>query len=116
MSKPLTLKKNYQFSRVYKKGKFYVGKYLILYVLKNNIKENQIGISASRKFGNSVKRSRISRLIKENYRMVQEKLLVGYDLVFVARPTDNMPDFYQVGKEMRFLLRKLEVYNNEDHS
>ncbi|MEI6131601.1 MAG: ribonuclease P protein component [Bacillota bacterium] len=113
MAKILTLKRNHQFLRAYKKGKFFVGRLMVIYVLKNHISSNQIGISASKKVGKSVKRNRVKRLIKESYRGYQECVPQGYDIAVVARTTDPMPTFKEVAKEMKFLLKKLGMFSVE---
>ena len=64
-----SLKKYGDFQRVYKRGRSYANKYLIMYVLKQDVQENRIGISVSKKVGNSVVRHRITRLIRESYRL-----------------------------------------------
>ena len=113
MIKTVPIRKNYEFLKVYKRGKFYVGKFIILYVLRNNLNVNRIGITASKKVGKSVKRNRLRRLIKENYRFYEDFLKEGYDYVFVARNTDNIATFVEIKREMKFLFRKLEVFDQE---
>ena len=49
-----SLKKNRDFQNVYKKGKSYANRYLVMYVLKNDTERNRLGISVSKKVGNSV--------------------------------------------------------------
>ena len=69
-----TLKKNYEFKNVLSKGKFYIGKQISIYILKNNLKTNVIGIAVSTKQCNAVLRNRIKRLIRENYRLLKNEL------------------------------------------
>ena len=76
---------NKDFQVVYRKGKSYANKYLVMYLLDNNKEENRLGISVSKKVGNSIVRHRITRLIRESYRLQEEKLKNGYDIVIVAR-------------------------------
>lgn len=109
MKHTVSLKKNYEFRRVYKKAKFRAGKYIVLYILKNNLDYNRLGITASKKFGKSVKRNRVRRLIKENYRQIGKCIKMGYDLVIVARKTDGIPSYMEIKKEMNFLFRKLNI-------
>ena len=101
--------RNYQFLKVYKRGISYAGKYLVVYCLKNNCNCLRLGITTSKKVGNSVVRNRIRRLLKENYRQVEEKILVGYDIVFVVRANDNVPSYYEIKREMKYLLKKLKL-------
>ena len=77
--------KNKDFQTVYKKGRSYANKYLVMYVLENEEKENRLGISVSKKVGNSVVRHRITRLIRESYRLNNSHFKLGYDIVIIAR-------------------------------
>ena len=77
--------KNKDFQNVYKNGKSYANKYLVMYVLENNTQENRLGISVSKKVGNSVVRHRITRLIRESYRLQESNFQNGLDIVVVAR-------------------------------
>lgn len=80
-----SLKKNSDFQRVYKQGKSYANRYLVLYVLENGTACNRIGISVSKKVGNSIVRHRLKRLIKEAYRLQEDKFYRGLDIVVIAR-------------------------------
>lgn len=113
MIKTVPLKKNYEFMKVYKKGKYYAGRLVVLYVLPNNQNVDRLGITVSKKFGKSVKRNRIRRLIRESYRLYEEYVLDGFDCVFVARSAGVMPDFSDIRKEIKYLMRKLNVFDQE---
>ncbi len=113
MKKTVPLKKNYEFLRTYKKGKFYVGKFITMYALPNKFKFNRLGITVSKKFGKSVRRNRLRRLIRENYRLFEDFINYGYDIVFVSRNTEEMPEFISIKKEMKFLLKKLNIFDQE---
>jgi ribonuclease P protein component len=56
-----------------------------MYVSENHREGNRIGISVSKKVGNSVVRHHITRLIREGYRLNEEKFKMGFDIVVVAR-------------------------------
>ena len=71
-----SLKKNSDFKNVYTRGKSYANKYLVMYVLENNPGKNRIGISVSKKVGNSVVRHRITRLVRESYRLHENILIL----------------------------------------
>jgi len=80
-----SLKKNHQFQSVYRNGKSYANKYLVMYVKENGTTQNRIGISVSRKVGNSVVRHHITRLVRESYRLQEAVFNSGLDIVIVAR-------------------------------
>ena len=81
-----SLRKNHQFQSVYKGGRSLANKYLIMYIKENGMEQNRIGISVSKKVGNSVVRHRVKRLIKESYRLHENIFNSGLDVVIVARP------------------------------
>ncbi len=80
-----SLKKNSDFRSVYRTGKSYANKYLVMIVLENNSDQNRLGISVSKKVGNSVVRHRITRLLREIYRLHENIFNSGLDIVVVAR-------------------------------
>ncbi len=114
MKNTVSLKKNYEFQRVFKKGSFQAGKFMTLYVLENKTGMNRLGITASRKVGKSVKRNRLKRLMRENYRLMESCIKTGYDIVLVARESDVMPDFDNIKKEMKYLMKRLNLLNQEN--
>ena len=80
-----SLKKNRDFQNVYKNGKSKANKYLVMYVLENQLDSNRLGISVSKKVGNSVIRHHLTRLIRESYRLNKEMFHSGLDIVVIAR-------------------------------
>ena len=78
-----TLKKNIEFQKVYKSGKSYANKYLVMYVLENGTDTTRIGISVSKKVGNSIVRHRLTRLIREACRLNYNSIQSGYDIVIL---------------------------------
>ena len=83
----LTLRNQNDFNRVYKKGKSKGSKYVVILFLKNNLDYSRFAFVASKKVGNSVKRNRARRLMREAFRSFSYKMKPGYDVVFVARNT-----------------------------
>ena len=91
-----SLKKNHQFQFVYKNGKSYANKYLGMYVKENGLGKNRIGISVSKKVGNSVVRHRVTRLVRESYRLHESIFNSGLDIVVVARQSAATVGFEEV--------------------
>ena len=84
-----SLKKNEDFRRVYKTGKSYANQFMVLYVAENHLPENRLGISVSKKVGNSVVRHRLTRLVREAFRLHEDKFNSGLDIVVIARESAN---------------------------
>ena len=80
-----TIKKSRDFQEVYQTGRSLANRLLVMYVRKTDRPETRIGISVSRKVGNSVVRHRITRLIRESFRLHEEMVEAGLDIVVVVR-------------------------------
>ena len=91
-----SLKKNRDFQNVYKKGKSYANRYFVMYVLKNETDKNRLGISVSKKVGNSVIRHHLTRLVRESYRLHEDMFNSGLDIVVIARRTAKDISYHQV--------------------
>ena len=91
-----SLKKNKDFLSVYRNGKSYANKYLVMYVLENNTNQNRLGISASKKIGNSVVRHRFCRLVRESYRLHEEIFNSGLDIVVLARQSAKDASYHDI--------------------
>ena len=91
-----SLKKNKDFQVVYRKGKSYANKYLVMYVLQNGSDKNRLGISISKKVGNSVVRHRLTRLIRENYRLQESRFQRGLDIVVICRASAKDKGYFEM--------------------
>ena len=98
-----SLKKNKDFQNVYSKGRSYANRMLVMYVLNNHTENNRLGISVSKKVGNSVIRHRITRLIRESYRLQEDMFNSGLDIVVIARATARNADYHQIESALMHL-------------
>lgn len=60
---------------------------MVLFYRKNNLSYSRKAFLASKKVGNSVRRNRARRLMKESVRLMDQKLPDGYDFIIIARNT-----------------------------
>ena len=104
-----SLKKNRDFQRVYKQGTSYANRLLVMYILENGTDENRLGISVSKKVGNSVVRHRVARLIRESYRLNEGFFQRGLDIVVVARVRSAFAGYAELERDLLRLLDKLGV-------
>ena len=106
-----SLKKNHEFRVVYRRGKSLANKYLVVYKYKNNKTYNRIGISVSKKVGNSVVRRRVARLIRESYRLNEEVIeKQGWDLIVIARSAANGASYQGISQSLINLLKQHNLY------
>lgn len=114
MRKIDTLKKNYEFKYVLSKGKYYCGKYITVYIKENKLNRNIIGIAINTKLGKAVKRNNAKRLIRENYRLIKDELLLGNNIVFLWNKNESIDNanFYEIKKEMINIFTKAKIFKN----
>ncbi|WP_167957618.1 ribonuclease P protein component [Anaerosporobacter faecicola] len=110
-----SLKSNRDFQNVYKNGKSFANKYLVMYVLKNEKNTLRLGISVSKKVGNSVVRHRVTRLIRESFRLNDYKFNSGLDIVVIARAGAKGRDYQEISSAVNHLskLHKIVKEMNE---
>lgn len=107
-----SLKKNVDFQRVYQNGTSHADRYLVMYVLENEEDRNRLGISVSKKVGNSVVRHRITRLIREVYRLNEERFCRGYDIVVIARNRAKGQGYHTIERSLLSLGAHHQIENN----
>ena len=88
-----SIKKNREFQSIYRQGTSHANRLLVMYVSENGQGVNRIGISVSKKVGNSVVRHHITRLMREIFRLNDDKIVTGLNIVVVARPAAKFSDF-----------------------
>lgn len=108
---------NQDFKRVYQNGKSKANKYLVMYVRKNNLSEQRLGISVSKKVGNSVVRHRVTRLIRESYRLNRHLIKTsGEDIVVIARGEAKGRTYKEIESAFLHLLKLHGLLDYEKYS
>lgn len=110
-----SLRKHWDFQLVYKKGTSYANRYLVMYVLKNQLNRNRIGISVSKKVGNSVVRHHLTRLIRESYRLNEEKFACGYDMIVIVRVSGKEQGFRSLESALLHLGKLHKILRSEEN-
>ena len=112
MKNSQSLKKNADLQAVYKCGKSFANKYLVMYVKENDLEVNRIGISVSKKVGNSVVRHRVKRLILESYRLHEDMFNSSLDMVIIARVTAKDRKYHEIESAVLHLGKLHEIIGN----
>ena len=89
-----SLKKNQDFRLIYRNGRSKANKFIVIYFMKRETGPNRLGISVSKKVGNSVVRHHLTRLVREVYRKHEPEFVDGLDLIVVMRPRAKEIDFF----------------------
>lgn len=113
MDSAVTVKENYEFRRIYRKGKSAVSPQLVIYCQRNRRGHSRLGVSVSTKLGCAVVRNRVRRRIREIYRLNRAKMLPGYDLIVVARVRAVETDYQKLDRTYLRLLEQLDLLRED---
>ena len=105
-----SLKSNRDFQKIFKNGKSKANKYFVMYVANNEKNINRLGISVSKKVGNSVVRHYIKRCIKEAYRLHENMFNSGLDIVVIARQGASDISYHEIESAILHLMRINKVF------
>lgn len=117
MKKTIMIKRKYEFKKLFSKGKFFYGKFINMYLLNNNKDYNKLAIIVTKKQGKAVIRNNFKRLIKENYREIENQLKNGYNILFIinkerAEETKKIT-YYDIKNDMLKIFKNSGMLNEE---
>ena len=98
-----SLRNNREFQMVYNEGNSKANRYLVLYYRKNDLEYNRLGISVSKKVGNSVVRHHLTRLLRESYRLHEEMFHSGWDIVVIVRVSAKNEGYHKLKSSLLHL-------------
>ena len=113
MKRTMTVKENYEFRRIYAKGRSGVSPYLVVYVRPNRRGRNRLGGTVSTKLGHAVVRNRVRRRIREIFRLSQGKMKQGYDCIVVARTRAAHADYWELKRAFEKTCKKLDLWETQ---
>ncbi|MCR5608165.1 MAG: ribonuclease P protein component [Lachnospiraceae bacterium] len=101
-----SIRSSNDFKKVYEEGRSFANKYLVMYVLdKENDTDSRLGVSVSKKVGNSVVRHRLTRLVRESFRLNKDKFKNGLDIVVIVRGGALDRGFFEIENAFMHLIR-----------
>ena len=115
MKKTKMLKKNYEFKNVLSKGKYYSGRNIEAFVKDNNKKCNFLGLAISVKTAKAVRRNKIKRLIRENYKLLESEIENGKSIVFLWKKNIDVKNatFENIKADMNYIFDKAKIKTKE---
>lgn len=109
LTKRQKLKKNSSFQTIYRVGKSYANRMMVIYVLPQAACERKVGFAAGKRLGNAVVRNRVKRVLREVYRLNQHKLIDNVHLVLMGRQAMVKADSNTAGRAFLDLCRKAKL-------
>ena len=102
------IKKNYEFRYFFKKGKYFSGELLEIFVFKNNDSSNKLGIIVSKKVGGSVIRNKIKRFIREAYKELEDKIDTKNNILIIWKKSVSYEkaNFFDAKNDLMNLFEK----------
>ncbi len=100
------LTKNFEYIKVYQAGRRWSSPFFTVYIKENGLDTTRLGVSVSKRIGNSVVRNRIKRRLKEVFKKNTKKIKKGFDVVISAKKPARDADFWVVEKEVINLLKR----------
>ncbi|NLJ34313.1 MAG: ribonuclease P protein component [Firmicutes bacterium] len=112
MKKENRLRRRSDFAWVYRRGRSYANKYLVIYVLPNNMALTRFGFSVGKRMGNAVQRNRIRRRLREICRLHLGELKDGYDIIVIPRNPAPETNHDTLRGALRHLFHKAGIFGN----
>ena len=109
MNSAETLKLNKDFRRLYYRGRSAAAHTIVIYVQKNRLQKNRIGLTCGKTVGKAVARNRAKRLMRESFRILLPEMKKGYDIVIIARTAICRKKCGDVLKELRIAMERLDM-------
>lgn len=109
-----SLKKTKEFKEVYDNKQSHADENIVMYIRKNEMESNRLGISVSKKVGNSVVRHLLCRRAREIFRLTNRYVTKGIDVVIVFRKGADEVSFETLKNSFLKLYKKHKVLNEEN--
>ncbi|NLX62251.1 MAG: ribonuclease P protein component [Tissierellia bacterium] len=112
MDKRYRLRSNQDFKKVYRNGKYYWNRNLVLYLSKNDLGHTRVGITVTKKIGKSVVRNKVKRRIREIIRKNFHNIKEEYDIILVPKKNVVDIDFKTLESAVIHILKISGILKN----
>ena len=112
MKRQYRLRRNSDFQRVRRFGKFYASPLMVLAFLRNELDHSRFGFVVSKRVGQAVKRNKIKRQMREATRLHIPRIKSGFDIVFIARQPISQACYTEIEHTLERLLKKADLLSS----
>lgn len=105
------LTRSKDFAAVYRSGRPFTDRLLVLRAAKNGLDGNRFGFVTPKSVGKAVVRNKVRRRLRETVR--SQTLRSGWDIVMIARRASAEADFDEIRESARGLLKRAGLLGQE---
>ena len=116
LRKSFRVKKEKDFSAIFKKGESFANRKFVIYRLENNETHFRVGLSVSKKLGNAVTRNQIKRRIRHVLIQNSNQIVDNVDFVVIARKGVELLEYAEIEKNLLHVLRLAKIYQEGNKS
>lgn len=111
MKKAFRVKDNKEFQLIFKNGKSFANRQLVIYYIKKPGQPHfRVGLSVGKKIGNAVMRNQIKRYLRQAFQELESEINPEYDMIIIARqPTKHM-GFSEIKSSLIHLLSREKLF------
>lgn len=110
MKKDYRIKNNKEFQYVFRKGKSFANRQLVIYYLEVPEQEHfRVGLSVGTKIGNAVTRNRIKRYLRESFNSLKTEINPTLDIIIIARQPTKEMNYHDIRKSLIHLLSRKKL-------
>lgn len=106
MRRDLRLRRAADFAHLRSVGKTLRGAFFTLAYTPNGLLHNRYGVITGKRIGGAVIRNRVKRRLREALRLNHDQIVIGYDIVLIARPDMPSTPFAALEKSLLLLVDK----------
>lgn len=115
MRKKYKIKKNREFQQIFKHGKSFANRQLVIYYIINPKQDHfRVGLSVGKKIGNAVTRNRIKRYLRESFLHLEHCISPKVKMVIIARQPTKTMDFHEIKRSLLHLLNRQKLLKNKN--
>ncbi len=102
-----SITENRVYRQMYSRAKSVVCRNIVVYVRPNRNGSSRLGLTCSKTVGKACVRNRVKRLMKETYRLNEDRLKQGFDCIIVARTRAKEKKLCDIERDFLYAAGKL---------